>query len=295
MDVSLEIFPPKTAAQAAALDAELDTLAVINPQFLSVTCGAGGTTQERTHALVSRLHREGRFRLAAHLTCVRRRQVDVDAEALEYMALGVSHIVALRGDPPEGSTDREIPADGYAYASDLVSGLSRLGPFDLSVAAYPEPHPEALSAEADLDNLKRKVDAGARRAITQFCFDTDQIFRFLDRARAAQIHVPILIGVLPILDFAKAVAFAQSCGASVPDTLVARFAAAGDDTAARRHVSADVAREQCAALQRGGVDGVHFYTLNRAALSLEVCRSLGWTVPSRDRVGDAHRTMAAGG
>ncbi|MCA8907716.1 MAG: methylenetetrahydrofolate reductase [Rhodospirillaceae bacterium] len=286
MDVSVEIFPPKSANQAQSLTTELDAMAAFRPLFVSVTCGAGGTTQERTHALVAELHRAGRMEVAAHLTCVRRRQIEVDAEALDYLALGVQHIVALRGDPPEGSTSRDIPADGYAYAADLVAGLARLGPFDISVAAYPEPHPESTSAEADLDNLKRKVDAGASRAITQFCFDTDTVFRFIDRARAAGIGVPIHIGVLPILDFDRAVAFASTCGASVPDALKARFAAAGSEPASRRAVALDVAREQCAALDRGGVDGVHFYTLNRAAMSLEICRSLGWTVPCQARAAE---------
>ena len=295
MDLSIEIFPPKSPTQADALARELDALAAIRPNFVSVTCGAGGSTQERTHNLVSQLHRQGHWRVAAHLTCVGRRQTDVDAEALDYRSIGVNHIVALRGDPPAGTT-RYVPTPGgYPYAVDLVEGLNGLGGFDLSVAAYPEAHPESAGPDADLDNLKRKIDGGANRAITQFCFETDRVFRFIDRIRAAGITVPVLIGVLPILDFAKAVNFAQGCGASVPAWLHERFDAAGDDPAQRRAVSLDVARSQCAALARGGVDGIHIYTLNRSGLPLEICRSLGWTLPSATTVADNRPRMATSG
>ena len=294
MDLSVEIFPPKSPTQAESLTRELDALTALRPAFVSVTCGAGGSTQERTHNLVRDLHGQGCWRVAAHLTCVGRRQTDVDAEALDYRAMGVNHIVALRGDPPAGTTRYAPTPGGYPFAVDLVAGLHSLGGFDLSVAAYPEAHPESGGPEADLDNLKRKIDGGGNRAITQFCFDTDQVFRFIDRARGAGIGVPILIGVLPILDFAKAVSFAQGCGASVPDWLHARFDAAGDDPARRRAVSLDVARNQCAALARGGVDGIHLYTLNRSALPLEICRSLGWTLPSTATVAENRSRMASG-
>lgn len=273
--VSFEFFPPKTEKMEQNLWAAIERLGPIKPAFVSVTYGAGGSTRERTHAIVSRIRRETDLEPAAHLTCVGSSRDEIDAIARKYWDEGIHHIVALRGDPPEGASAYQPHPDGYAFASDLVTGLKKIADFEISVAAYPEVHPEAKSAEADLDNLKRKVDAGATRAITQFFFDNDAYLRFLDKALAAGIDIPIVAGILPVTNFNRVVEFAAANGASVPDWMGDLFAGLDDDPETRKLVAATVAAEQCRALYANGVHDFHFYTLNRADLTYAICHILG--------------------
>ncbi len=273
--VSFEFFPPKTPEMEQALWQAVKRLENLAPRFVSVTYGAGGTTRERTHATVARIRNETTLEPAAHLTCVGASRIEIDAVARDYWHAGIRHIVALRGDPPAGQGRYRPQENGYARAADLVAGLKRVADFELSVAAYPETHPEAPSAEADLDNLKRKLDAGADRAITQFFFDVDFYFRFLDRARAAGIDVPIVPGILPVGNFAQVKKFASLCGASIPPALAARFDGRDDDPRARAAIAVDVAAAQCRSLRDAGVGEFHFYTLNRAELVLAICDTIG--------------------
>jgi methylenetetrahydrofolate reductase (NADPH) len=276
--VSFEFFPPKTEKMEAGLWDAIRRLAPLGPAFVSVTYGAGGSTRERTHATVRRIQSETGLLAAAHLTCVGATREEIDAIARSYWDAGIRHIVALRGDPPGGplSGTAYVPhPGGYAYAADLVEGLRRVADFEVSVAAYPEVHPEARSAEDDLDNLKRKVDAGATRAITQFFFDDDAFLRFRDRAAAAGISVPIVPGILPITNFARTLEFARSCNASIPSGMAELFDGLDDDPETRQLVAANVAYEQCRRLYGAGVRQFHFYTLNRAELTVAICRMLG--------------------
>lgn len=273
--VSFEFFPPKTAEMEEKLWQTITRLEWLAPRFVSVTYGAGGSTRERTHATVVRIRRETRLEPAAHLTCVGAGRGEIDAVARRYWEAGIRHIVALRGDPPADGAAPIAPADGYPYAADLVAGLRRAGDFEISVAAFPETHPEARSAAADLDNLKRKIDAGASRAITQFFFDVDVYLRFVDRARAAGIAVPIVPGILPVTNFAQVKKFAAMCGASVPGWMAAQFEGLDDDPETRRLVAASIAAEQCRLLQANGVREFHFYTLNRADLTVAICHLIG--------------------
>lgn len=277
--VSFEFFPPKTEKMEQSLWQAIHRLAPLAPAFVSVTYGAGGSTRERTHNTVCRIQRETGIAAAAHLTCVGATREEIDAVARTYWDAGIRHIVALRGDPPEGAGGlgaAYVPhPGGYAYAVDLVAGLRRVADFEISVAAYPESHPEAPSAGFDLDNLKRKVDAGASRAITQFFFDNGAFLRFRDRAAAAGIAVPIVPGILPITNFARAVEFAGKCGASMPASVADTFEGLDADPDTRQLVAATVAAEQCKALQAEGVDLFHFYTLNRSELTVAICRMLG--------------------
>ena len=273
--VSFEFFPPKTEKMEEILWDSIQRLAPLEPAYVSVTYGAGGSTRQRTHATVVRIRRETVLEPAAHLTCVGSTREEVDEVARQYWSAGIRHVVALRGDPPE-DTDRYAPhAGGYAYASDLVSGLKRVADFEISVAAFPEVHPEAAGAEADLDNLKRKIDAGATRAITQFFFDADIYLRFLDRVRAAGVTVPIVPGILPVTNFARVVQFAALCGTRVPGWMADLFEGLDDRPETRRLVAATVAAEQCRALYANGVNDFHFYTLNRAELTYAICHILG--------------------
>lgn len=283
LTVSFEFFPPKTEKMEASLWQAAQRLAPLGPAFVSVTYGAGGSTRERTHATVSRLQRELGLSAAAHLTCVGATRDEIDAIARGYWDGGIRHLVALRGDPPAteggggglgGSGYVPYPG-GYAYAQDLVDGLRSVAPFEISVAAYPETHPEAPSAEADLDNLKAKIDAGASRAISQFFFDNDAYFRFLDRAARAGINVPIVPGILPITNFAKAAEFAGKCGASMPAWFIDAFENLDQDPETRQLVAATMAAKQCTALVEQGVRQFHFYTLNRAELTVAICHMLG--------------------
>ncbi|CAO3374253.1 methylenetetrahydrofolate reductase [NAD(P)H] [Azospirillum argentinense] len=277
--VSFEFFPPKTEKMEQSLWQAIQRLAPLSPSFVSVTYGAGGSTRERTHNTVTRIQKETGIPAAAHFTCVGATREEIDAIARTYWDAGIRHLVALRGDPPEtegGVGGRYVPhPGGYAYAADLVAGMRKVADFEISVAAYPESHPEAPSAQFDLDNLKRKVDAGATRAITQFFFDNDAYFRFLDRCAAAGITVPIVPGILPITNFARAVEFAGKCGAAMPKRFAETFEGLDADPETRQLVAATMAAEQCQALQAQGIRDFHFYTLNRSDLTVAICRMLG--------------------
>lgn len=273
--VSFEFFPPKSDEMVEKLWQSVQLLAPLAPAFVSVTYGAGGGTRARTHATVRRIQTETRLQAAAHLTCVGATREEVDEVARSYWASGIRHVVALRGDPPEGQTEYVPTPGGYRFAADLVAGLKRVADFEISVAAYPEVHPEADSAEADLDNLKRKLDAGATRAITQFFFDNAAYARFLDRAAAAGIAAPIVPGVMPVGNFARITQFAAACGTTVPKWLVDAFAGLDDDPDARREAALDVAAAQCQGLLAGGANQLHFYTLNRADLTTDICGRIG--------------------
>lgn len=276
---SFEFFPPRDAAMEARLWDTVHKLAPLKPAFVSVTYGADGSTRERTHEIVTRIHAETGLVSAPHLTCVGASREEVLDIARAYHAAGIRHIVALRGDPPKGAEAYRPHPDGYAYAADLVAGLKTVADFEISVAAYPEVHPEAASAQADLDNLKRKVDAGASRAITQFFFDAERFLRFRDRAAAAGIGVPIVPGILPITRFPQMLKFAGACGASVPDWLQERFAGLDDDPDTRQMIAASVAIDLVETLRRHGVGDFHFYTLNRAELVYAICHCLA-TAPA---------------
>jgi methylenetetrahydrofolate reductase (NADPH) len=272
--LSFEFFPPRTEALETQLWTCIRRLEALRPRFVSVTYGAGGTTQARTHATVARLVRETALTPAAHLTCVGATRQEVDAVALQYWEAGVRHIVALRGDPPPGTEYAPHPG-GYAYAADLVAGLRQVADFEISVAAYPETHPTALDPVADLDNLKRKLDAGATRAITQYFFDPGVYLDFLDRALAAGITAPIVPGIMPVSNFAQAAKFSAMCGASIPDWLARMFEGTEEDAETRRMVAAVVAAELVRLLQANGVDEFHFYTLNRPDLTYAIAHILG--------------------
>jgi methylenetetrahydrofolate reductase (NADPH) len=250
-------------------------LAPLGPAFVSVTYGADGSTRERTHRVVERIVEETQLICAPHLTCVGASRGEILGIAREYADMGIQHIVALRGDPPAGNEHYEPHPDGFAYASDLVSGLKSVADFEIAVAAYPEVHPEATSPLADLENLKRKIDAGATRAITQFFFDNERYLRFRDLCVAAGIEVPIVPGILPITRFPQLLKFAKLCGASVPKWLQDRFDGLDDDPDTRRLIAASVAIEQVQFLRRHGVEDFHFYTLNRSELSYAICHTLG--------------------
>lgn len=274
-EVSFEFFPPKTEKMEEILWASVKRLEPLGPRFVSVTYGAGGSTRERTHATVARILRETSLVPAAHLTCVGSSRAEVDEVARGYWQAGVRHIVALRGDPPAGADGYEPHPEGYAYAADLVSGLKRVADFEISVAAFPETHPQAASPAADLDNLKRKIDAGASRAITQYFFDVEIYLEFVARAEKAGITVPIVPGILPVTNFAQVVKFSAMCGATVPDWLARLFEGLDGDTETRKLVAATVVAEQCQALRAAGVNEFHFYTLNRADLSYAISHILG--------------------
>ena len=275
IEVSFEFFPPKTEKMADTLWESIKTLEPLGPRFMSVTYGAGGSTRERTHATVERILKETDLTPAAHLTCVGSSREEVDAIARDYWELGVRNIVALRGDPPEAGSGFSPYPEGYRDAAELVAGLKNVAPFDISVACYPECHPEAASAQADLDHLKRKVDAGADRAITQFFFSAECFFDFRDRVAASGLEVEIVPGILPVTNVAQARKFAGQCGASIPDWLDHAFEGLDERPAARQLVAATVAAELCGQLYAGGVRHFHFYTLNRAELAFAICHLLG--------------------
>ncbi len=273
--VSFEFFPPSNEAMEQRLYESVRRLAPLEPAFVSVTYGADGSTRERTHRVVERVVAETQLVCAPHLTCVGASKDEILGIAREYADMGIKHIVALRGDPPAGSERYEPHPGGFAYASDLVSGLKSVADFEITVAAYPEVHPEATSPLSDLENLKRKIDAGASRAITQFFFDNERYLRFRDLCVAAGIEVPIVPGILPITRFPQLLKFARLCGASVPGWLQDRFEGLDDDADTRRLIAASVAIEQVQFLRRHGVEDFHFYTLNRSELSYAICHTLG--------------------
>ena len=275
IDVSFEFFPPKSETMAATLWDSIQTLAPLGPRFVSVTYGAGGSTRERTHATVKRILDETALTPAAHLTCVGASKAEVDAVARDYWELGVRHIVALRGDPVEAGQPFAAHPDGYANAAELVAGLKAIAPFDISVAAYPEIHPDSGTKQADLDNLKRKVDAGADRAITQFFFAPECFLEFQEQIAAAGMDIEVVPGILPVSNVAQVRRFAATCGASIPDWLNTLFEGLDDLPAARQLIAATVAAELAGQLYAGGVRHFHFYTLNRAELSYAICHLLG--------------------
>jgi len=275
VEVSFEFFPPKTEKSAANLWTALKRLAPLKPSYVSVTYGAGGTTRNLTHDLVTRIRKDTDLEPAAHLTCVGASKQGINAIAEKYWNAGIRHIVALRGDAPQGEPKYTPHPGGYAYASDLVKGLKQIADFEISVAAYPEVHPEAISPEADLDNLKRKIDAGATRAITQYFFNVETFLKFLERARKAGITVPIVPGILPVTNFANVIRFSKDCGTHVPDWMARLFEGLDDDHETRKLVAASVAADQCRALYANGVKQFHFYTMNRADLCFAICHILG--------------------
>ena len=272
--LSFEFFPPRNETLETQLWSCIRRLEPLAPRFVSVTYGAGGTTQTRTHATVARIVKETTLMPAAHLTCVGASRGEVDDVARQYWDAGIRHIVALRGDAPVGEDYVPHP-DGYVYANDLVAGLKRVADFEISVAAYPEVHPTAVSAEADLDNLKRKLDAGATRAITNYFFESPVFLKFLDQAHAAGISAPIVPGIMPVSNFAQAAKFSAMCGATVPAWMGPMFEGTENDPELRRMIAAIVAAEQVRLLQANGVDEFHFYTLNRPDLTFAVAHLLG--------------------
>ncbi|HKA74205.1 MAG TPA: methylenetetrahydrofolate reductase [NAD(P)H] [Xanthobacteraceae bacterium] len=274
--VSFEFFPPKTEEMERTLWESISRLAPLAPSFVSVTYGAGGSTRERTHATVKRILAETALVPAAHLTCVAATCDDIDAVIRAYYEAGVRHIVALRGDPPGGAGERYAPhPGGYRNGADLVAGIRRIADVEVSVSAYPEKHPDSPSVEADIDMLKAKVDAGATRAMTQFFFENDLYFRYLERVRARGIRIPIVPGILPVQNFKQAKNFAARCGTTVPAWLAERFDGLDDDPATRKLIAAAVAAEQVLDLVDQGVTDFHFYTMNRADLVFAVCHLLG--------------------
>jgi methylenetetrahydrofolate reductase (NADPH) len=273
--ISFEFFPPKTEKMEETLWQSFETLSPLGPRFVSVTYGAGGSTRERTHNTVARIARESTIPAAAHLTCVEATKPEIDAVAEEYWNAGVRHIVALRGDPPRAGERYATHPGGYENAADLVAGLRKLHPFEISVAAYPECHPDSLDAAADIDNLKRKFDAGASRAITQFFHEAETFFRYRDAVAKAGIDAEIVPGIMPVMNFASVQRMSAMCGTAVPQWMGRLFEGLDDHPAARQLVSATIAAELCRRLYAGGVRQFHFYTLNRAELSYAICHLLG--------------------
>ncbi|MBX7493917.1 methylenetetrahydrofolate reductase [Qipengyuania sp. 1NDW9] len=275
IEVSFEFFPPKTEKMGETLWHSVKTLEPLNPRFLSVTYGAGGSTRERTHEAVRRIVSETGIPAAAHLTCVQATREEVDQVAREYWEEGVRHIVALRGDAPDGSGSYTPHPGGYENAADLIAGLKKIADFEISVAAYPEVHPDSPDRQADLDNLKRKFDAGATRAITQFFFEPECFFDFRDKAVAAGIEGEIVPGIMPVMSFAAVQRMSGLCGTAIPDWMEGLFKGLDERPEARQLVSATIAAEMCRRLYAGGVRQFHFYTLNRAELSYAICHMLG--------------------
>lgn len=285
VSLSFEFFPPATAEMGQQLWQAIEQLAPLDPAFISVTYGAGGSTRKRTHDTVKRILSETNVQPAAHVTCVGASKDEINEVIQDYHEVGVRHIVALRGDPPAGDSQFTAYPQGYANAAELVAGIKTIADFDISVAAYPEQHPESPSLQADLDNLKRKIDAGANRCITQFFFDIDLYCRFVDRARAAGINVPIIPGILPVTNFERLKGFAKRCGTSLPSWLKQLFKGLDASPSIRRLIAASVAISQCRELFDKGVRDFHFYTLNRAELTQAICHVLkvrAATQPSQD-------------
>lgn len=285
VQVSFEFFPPTDEQAAQTLWNSIERLAPLQPRFVSVTYGAGGSTRDRTHQVVRRVLRESALTPAPHLTCIGSDRGQILDIARGYWQAGVRHIVALRGDAPPGSGPYRPQPDGFAYAVDLVRGLKSVADFEISVAAYPEVHPEAQHAQADLDNLKAKLDAGADRAITQFFFDPAIFLRFRDRCAAAGISASLVPGILPITRFPQMLRFAERAGASVPSWLHKRFEGLEQDAETRRLIAAAFAIHQVELLSREGVDEFHFYTLNRAELTYAICHALGLRAAATPRTG----------
>ncbi len=275
VEISFEFFPPKTEKMEITLWDTVQSLAPLGPRFVSVTYGAGGSTRERTHATVARIARETKISAAAHLTCIDADKAEILDIARAYWDAGVRHIVALRGDSPQAGQKYAPHPNGFANAAALTAGLKFVAPFEISVAAYPERHPDSASMEADLDNLKAKIDAGANRAISQFFFSPDVFFRFRDRVASAGIDAEIVPGILPVSNVAQTRKFATMCGAAIPQWMDRLFEGLDDHPETRQLVAATLAAEMCRKLYAGGVRHFHFYTLNRAELSYAICHLLG--------------------
>ncbi|MFT7087703.1 MAG: methylenetetrahydrofolate reductase (NADPH) [Rickettsiales bacterium] len=275
LNVSFEFFPPKNDEMEEKLWKSIKNLEVLNPSFVSVTYGAGGSTRERTHNTIKKILQNTSLKPASHLTCVGASRSEIDEIARNYWEAGVRHIVALRGDMPASTPNYQLRKDGYKYASELVAGLKNIADFEISVAGYPEMHPEALSLEVDIDHLKRKVDAGANRIITQFFFDSEIYLRFVDKCRAARIEVPIVPGILPVSNVKQVKHFSKMCGASIPKWMSEIFVNLDENEETRKLIAAIVAVEQCRILHKAGVDDFHFYTLNRSDLTMAICHVLG--------------------
>ena len=274
LSVSFEFFPPRTEEMEAQLWRSIARLAPLNPAFVSVTYGAGGSTRERTHATIKRMLAETALKPAAHLTCVGASRAAIDEVVRDYLKSGINHIVALRGDMPEPGPYSQVP-DGYESTPELIRGIRKAGVNEISVSAYPEKHPDSPSVEHDYALLKAKIDAGATRAMTQFVYDTDVVLRFADRAYREGIRVPIVPGIMPATNFKGVVRMAKRCGASIPDVLARKFEGLDNDLETRKLIAATVAAEQVERLRRHGFDSFHFYTLNQADLTFAICHLLG--------------------
>ncbi|MES2676738.1 MAG: methylenetetrahydrofolate reductase [Pseudomonadota bacterium] len=275
LNVSFEFFPPKNDEMEERLWKAITNLESLNPSFVSVTYGAGGSTRERTHNTIKKILQNTNLKPASHLTCVGASKAEIEEIAKNYWQMGVRHIVALRGDMPASAPNYQLRADGYKYANELVLGLKKIADFEISVAGYPEGHPEATSLEADIEHLKRKVDAGANRIITQFFFDTDLYFRFIEKCAKAKINVPIVPGILPVSNVTQVKHFAKMCGANIPNWMSEIFVDLDEKEETRKLIAAIVAVEQCRILHKAGINDFHFYTLNRSDLTLAICHVLG--------------------
>jgi methylenetetrahydrofolate reductase (NADPH) len=281
LNFSFEFFPPKTPELEEQLWRVIRRLEPLDPRFVSVTYGAGGSTRDRTHRTVSRIVADTGLKPAAHLTCVGATRAQVDDVLRDYWAAGIRHVVALRGDPPAGIGARYEPhPGGYAYAADLVAGALKVAPFEISVACYPETHPDSAGWDVEIDTFKRKLDAGATRGVTQFFFAAETFLRFRDRLAAAGVTAPVSPGIMPVTNFAGARKMAMAAGASIPDWFAQLFDGLDKDPATRQLVAAGQAAELCARLANEGVRDFHFYTLNRAELTIAICRMLGVKTPA---------------
>ena len=273
--VSFEFFPPKSDDAELQLWETINELSAYMPEFVSVTYGAGGTTKAPTLATVARIARETRLNVASHLTCVGASREQISDVVREFQVAGIRHFVALRGDPSGGIGSQYVPnPDGFANAAELVAGLKEIGDFEISVSAYPEKHPESPDVFADIDMLKRKVDNGATRALTQFFFDNDLFETYLNRVRAAGISIPVIPGILPIHNLSQVRKFAAMCGATIPDLVIERLGHVDDNTEARSEIAAVLAAEQMIDLNARGIEHFHVYTMNRSPLvsrSLDLC------------------------
>ena len=275
INVSFEFFPPKTDEMEVKLWEAISNLKNLKPSFVSVTYGAGGSTRERTHQTIKRIVNETDLKPASHLTCIAASKEEIHEILHSYWEMGVRHIVALRGDMPASSPNYQLRSDGYQYANELVAGIKKVANFEISVAGYPEKHPEAKSFNQDIDNLKRKVDAGATRIITQFFFDTDVYFSFVEKCCKAGISVPIVPGILPVSNVKQTKHFAKMCGAKIPKWMDEIFTGLDEKQDTRQLIAGVVAVEMCRILHDGGVNDFHFYTLNRSDMTSAICHILG--------------------
>ena len=280
INVSFEFFPPKNEEMEEKLWNSITSLKGLKPSFVSVTYGAGGSTRERTHNTIKRILDNTNLKPASHLTCIGSPKHEIDQIAKKYWDMGIKHIVALRGDMPASTPNYQLHPDGYRHANELVEGLRKIADFEISVAGYPEKHPEAKDIESDITNLKRKIDAGANRIITQFFFDTDAYFKFVDRCHKAKIYVPIVPGILPVSNVKQVKYFAKMCGAKIPKWMSDTFEGLDEREETRKLIAAIVAVEQCKILHGNGIDDFHFYTLNRSELTMAICHVLGVTPQS---------------